>query len=140
MTKFDNLNKKFLKDGFLIEKVENRQALKYINNLIKNKLCDLLKLKKSKKFSINNIHNFTNQSELNSLRVKLINYLNNDKKFRVQYFEIAKNILFSVKGNKIKPIKIMIGSFTKSHIGIYKGSKFCEYMHLPSVKVQTLFQ
>ena len=101
MTKFDNLNKKFLKDGFLIEKVENKQALKYINNLIKNKLYDLLKLKRSKKFSINNIHNFINQSELNSLRVKLINYLNNDKKFRVQYFEIAKNILFSIVGNEL---------------------------------------
>ena len=101
MPKFDNLNKKFLKDGFLIEKVENKQAFKYINNLIKNKLYDLLKLKRSKKFSINNIHNFINQSELNSLRVKLINYLNNDKKFRVQYFEIAKNILFSIVGNEL---------------------------------------
>ena len=101
MKKFDNLDKKFLKDGFLIEKVENKKALKYINNLIKNKLYDLLKLKRSKKFSINNIHNFINQSELNSLRVKLINYLNNDKKFRVQYFEIAKNILFSIVGNEL---------------------------------------
>ena len=50
MKKFDKLNKKFLKSGYLIEKVENKKALKYINNLIKNKLCNLLKLKNPKKF------------------------------------------------------------------------------------------
>tara|TARA_Y100000590_G_scaffold53688_1_gene56113 strand:+ start:5303 stop:6079 length:777 start_codon:yes stop_codon:yes gene_type:complete len=101
MKKFDKLNKKFLKSGYLIEKVENKKALKYINNLIKNKLCNLLKLKNPKKFSINNIHNIIKQSDLNLIRVKLINYLNNDKKFREQYFEIAKNILFSIVGNEL---------------------------------------
>ena len=101
MKKFDSINKKFLKKGYLIEKVENKQALKYINNLIKNKLCNLLKLKKTKNFSINNIHDFVDSSELNSLRIKLINYFNNDKKFKSQYFEIAKNILFSIVGNEL---------------------------------------
>ena len=48
--------------------------------------------------------------------------------------------LFSVKGKSIKPINIITGNFTESHIGIYAGSRFLENMHLPNVKVQTLLK
>ena len=47
------------------------------------------------------------------------------------------NSFLSVKGIKNNPIKIIKGSFTESHIGIYVGGKFFENMHFPRVRVQT---
>ena len=59
---------------------------------------------------------------------------------KVILFILFMNIFFSVKGNNIKPINIITGNFTESHIGIYEGSRFLENMHLPNVKVQTLLK
>ena len=42
MNKFEKLNKEFLRKGYLIQKVENKEALKYMNSLIKNKLSNLI--------------------------------------------------------------------------------------------------
>ena len=102
MNKFEKLNKKFLNQGYLIQKVESKEALKYINSLIKNKLFNLTKNSFPKKsISLDNIHSFIKPSELNSIRLKLINHLNSDKKFRKSYFEIAKQIIFSIIGNEL---------------------------------------
>ena len=43
MNKFEKLNKEFLRKGYLIQKVENKEALKYMNSLIKNKLSNLIR-------------------------------------------------------------------------------------------------
>ena len=102
MNKFEKLNKEFLRKGYLIQKVENKEALKYMNSLIKNKLSNLIKTSlPQKKVSLDNLHKFIKPSELNSIRMKLINHLNSDKKFRKNYFEIAKSIIFSIIGNEL---------------------------------------
>ena len=100
MKKLEKLNKKFLRDGYLIQNVEDKKALQYINSLIKNKLFNLLKIK-SKSGSLDDVHKFVKKSELNSTRLKLINFINEDKEFRKKYFEIGKNIIFSVIGNEL---------------------------------------
>ena len=102
MNKFEKLNKEFLRKGYLIQKVENKEALKYMNSLIKNKLSNLIRTSlPQKKVSLDNLHKSIKPSELNSIRMKLINHLNSDKKFRKNYFEIAKSIIFSIIGNEL---------------------------------------
>ena len=102
MNKFEKLNKEFLRKGYLIQKVENKEALKYMNSLIKNKLSNLIRTSlPQKKVSLDNLHKFIKPPELNSIRMKLINHLNSDKKFRKNYFEIAKSIIFSIIGNEL---------------------------------------
>ena len=100
MSKFEKLNQKFLRDGYLILNVEDKKALQYINSQIKNKLFNLLKVK-SKTASLNDIHKTVKKSTLNAIRLKLINFINEDKSFRKKYFEIGKNIIFSIIGNEL---------------------------------------
>ena len=54
--------------------------------------------------------------------------------------DLSTNIFLSVKGNNNNPIKIIKGSFTASHAGIYIGSRLLENIHLPNVNVHTLLK
>ena len=100
MSQLKYINQKFLKKGFLIEKVERRKSLNYINIFIKKKVFQIIKSKK-KNISLDIIHNFISSKDLNLLRIKLISFINNDKKFRKHYFQLAKNALFSIVGNEL---------------------------------------
>jgi len=103
MNKFENLSKKFIRKGFLIEKVEKRKSLAYLEFVIKNKIFKLLELSKLKnrKISLDSIHTFITPKNLNFLRIKLINFINNDKKFKEHYFQLAKHTIFSIVGNEL---------------------------------------
>ncbi len=92
----------FLKKGFIIEKVENLKSLYYINNLIKKNLIKILKLNISlKKLNLNKLHYFIKEENLNKIRLDLINSINNDKKFRKNYFLLAERMLDNIVGNEL---------------------------------------
>jgi sporadic carbohydrate cluster 2OG-Fe(II) oxygenase len=100
--------KNFIKDktdllqkGFLIKPVESKKSLKYINNFFKNRLLKVIKIKKIKKFSFNNLHRYINVGELNSVRLKLIKEMNLDQNFREHLFLLAKKNLYEMVGNEL---------------------------------------
>ena len=64
----------FLKKGFLVNLVENKNALNYINNFTKEKLLKIIYpvAVNSKKFSFNNLHKFIEQKNLNKIRLDLL--------------------------------------------------------------------
>lgn len=103
MNKHSKLEKDYLKKGYIIKNVENKKSLSYIKNFVKKQVEKALKLSKKeiKNFSFDKMHNFTDKKNLNNLRLKLINLINNDKKFRKNFFLLAKNTLSSIVGNEL---------------------------------------
>ena len=102
LNNYSNIENKFIKKGFIIQKVERNESINYINNSIKKNLIKLLKLNISvKKLDLNNLHKYLNQKSLNKVRLNLINEINSDKNFRKNYFFIAKNMLNKIIGNEL---------------------------------------
>ena len=98
------LEKKFEKKGFLIQKVEKKKSLIYINNFIKKSIKDYLRKKKiilKSNLNLNNLHKIVKIEDLNNLRLKIIKEINQDKNFRLNYFKISENTLFNLVGNEL---------------------------------------
>ena len=100
-----NLNKKFIKDGYIIYKENKLDNLEYIRGLIIKKCVKILNVKQpdnnnSEKF-LNNIHKHIKTKDLNSFRLKMIKFLNEDENFKENYFNCAKNLLFTLVGNEL---------------------------------------
>ena len=64
-------------------------------------LAPILKKQNLKNFSFNTLHHFVSIKDLNGIRMRLFNDINKDKKFRNNFFLIAKNTLFSIVGNEL---------------------------------------
>ena len=94
------MENKFLNKGYIINKVENEKSLNYISNFVKEKLSIYFK-KNLKKISLNKIHTIIKKNKINETRVMLIKRINNDKKFRKCYFDLAKNSIFNIVGNEL---------------------------------------
>jgi sporadic carbohydrate cluster 2OG-Fe(II) oxygenase len=92
------LSKEFLKKGYMISKVSNKQSLNFISKLIKDNVCKLLKLKK---IDLNYIHNYVKVEDLNVFRVKIITEINKNKYLRLHYFNICKELIYLFSGNEL---------------------------------------
>ena len=58
LNNYSNIENKFIKKGFIIQKVERNELINYINNSIKKNLIKLLKLNiPVKKFDLKNLDN-----------------------------------------------------------------------------------
>ena len=102
LNNYSKIENRFIKKGFIIEKVERNESIYYINNSIKKNLIKLLKLNiPVKKLDLNNLHKYLNQKSLNKVRLNLIHEINSDKNFRKNYFFLAKNMLNKIIGNEL---------------------------------------
>lgn len=103
MNNYSQIENKFLHSGYVIKKAEKNSALNYIRDFIKKRIIQESNLKRRnlKNFSFNALHNFVSIKDLNRIRLKLFNDINKDKKFRNNFFLIAKNTLFSIVGNEL---------------------------------------
>ena len=90
------VSKEFLKKGYMISKVSNKQSLNFISKLIKDNVCKLLKLKR---IDLNYIHNYVKVEDLNVFRVKIITEINKNKHLRLHYFNICKELIYLLSGN-----------------------------------------
>ena len=103
MNNYSQIENKYLRKGHVIKKVEKRNALHYIHDFVKQRIIQapVLKSKNQKNFSFNTLHHFVSIKDLNGIRMRLFNDINKDKKFRNNFFLIAKNTLFSIVGNEL---------------------------------------
>ena len=91
--KEQKIAKEFLKNGYVIRKVNNEKALTWIKKLF-NKII----LKKSKlptSFSsdpFNTTHKYLKKNKLNNFRVNLINAINKDKNLEKNILNVQKII------------------------------------------------
>ena len=78
MNKYSQIEKDFIKKGYIIKRAEKKYLLNYINNYLKDALVKLakIKLKNSNKLSFNKIHDFIHHGNINEIRLQLINLIN----------------------------------------------------------------
>ena len=89
----------FLRKGYIIQKIENKNSLKYISNLINKNSKKILKIKKN--FDLNNLHKYIEVNCINDFRLKLINIISNDKMVRYHYFNLSREIISILAGNEL---------------------------------------
>ena len=92
------LTDKFLKNGYVIKKAENK-SYNYILNTLTKGISKTLKIKK--KIDLNYLHKIVDLDELNNFRLKLIHFINKDKFFRFHYFNLARKSLYVLAGNEL---------------------------------------
>ena len=139
---------KFIKDGYIIFNISEKQKLNYIKKKISNELSKKFK----KKINLENIHQFMNPQKLNSFKMKIYGKINSDKKFFYNYYTIAQKELDLICGNEIamqRKINLSIqlpkddSSLLPMHSDVWSGcSPFEVVLWLPLVnckKTQSMF-
>ena len=104
LTEYENkISKKFLHDGYIVEKIASQKELYIIEKLVlkflKNNFKNVNKF--SNQYILNNIHKFIKKNHLNHTRLALINYLNSKKEFLKNYYLLSKPILDVLVGNEL---------------------------------------
>ncbi len=102
------LENEFKKKGYIIRKTKETKALVYLQKQIlnfilssdKNLKKNYRKHKNIKDF-FNNLHKYIPLKKLNNFRVNIIKKINLDKKFRENYYLVAKEFLDELVGNEL---------------------------------------
>ena len=139
----------FKKNGYLIKKTNSKKSLDQIQDFVFNILKNNSKNNKTHKDKIKfftSYHKEINKNQLNNIRVKTINEINKNKKFREVYYESSKELLDELVGNEIAMQKkinlsIQIPNDNKSilpmHSDIYAGeSPFEVVIWIPLMDVK----
>lgn len=97
--KENKIIKKFLKDGYIIGNVESKKSIRIIKEIVEK----YLKFKDpgKKKINLNNFHKFQDISTLNDTRLKIISEINRNNKIRLEYFNLAREYLYTLVGNEL---------------------------------------
>ena len=84
MSKRNNLSQNFLKNGYVIKKIENMHKYIKIEDEIYKIIKKYLKLKINinKNLLFNDLHKYLNVNKLNQLRLKIYRELNSKKWFK----------------------------------------------------------
>lgn len=91
--------KSFLRKGYFISRIEDKKSLNYI----KNKFLDIIRknLRDTSFKNFNIIHKKVSVNNLNNFRLKIIQEINNDEKFKLAYFKVARDSLYTLVGNEL---------------------------------------
>ncbi len=119
----------FKENGYLIKKIQNIKSLNYIYKKFEKELYKEKKFK-NKKIKLDKLHKIISKINLNSTRVSLIKKINQDQKFGLSYYNVAKETLDFLIGNEVamqKNINISIqtprdkDSMLSMHSDIHAG-------------------
>ena len=97
------LEKKFLKKGYIISKIENKKNFEIIEKLVAKTIKSHIKLKKKVKniHLFNNLHKYIEKQNVNNLRVKIYNELNKNSKLLDMYYSLAKKGIENIVGSEL---------------------------------------
>ena len=102
LTKNENkLAEDFIRDGFLILKVDQTEPLNFIRVFIEDLIYKKISSAKNNKNILNEFHEYIKIKEINNFRLDFINSMNSEPKIRSSYFDIAKFILYDIVGNEL---------------------------------------
>ena len=142
----------FRNNGYLIKQTEDLKNLNYLRKkvielIVKKKpsLKSKLKIEKEEIF-LNNFHKYIKKSELNSIRLFVIDIINRNKSFAENYYSAGKKSLDFLVGNELamqSKINLSIqtpndhDSMLPMHSDIYAGeSPFEANLWIPLVNVK----
>lgn len=94
-----DLQKKYLKDGYIILPVANKKAYEKIVSIVTSSVKDTLK--KNINFSFDNIHKNISEENLNNFRVKIISKINSHINFKRFLFLTCKPYIDIIVGNEL---------------------------------------
>lgn len=92
------ITNKFLSHGYIINKSKKSSKI-YIDNLYQVILKKIFRSKK--KINLNLLHKHVGNDDLNNFRLELIYLLNKDDRLKYNYFNLARNDLYSLAGNEL---------------------------------------
>ena len=95
------LNNEFKEKGFLIRDSYDHNSLEIIKQTFVDDLKKKFQIKDSNQDILNNFHKYIELKDLNNYRLKLINKINSTEGFRLNYFNTAKKLLYSIVGNEL---------------------------------------
>lgn len=95
------LNNEFKEKGFLIRDSYDFNSLEIIQQIFVEELKKKFQIKGSNQDILNNFHKNIELKNLNNYRLELINKINSTKDFRLNYFNTAKQLLYSIVGNEL---------------------------------------
>ena len=98
------ISKEFEKRGFVIADVNDLKLLKKIRHYFLKSLKKRTKINTSYILDheiLNNVHKNIKTKNLNSLRLKIINDVNNEKNLRKNYYKLSKKYLDILVGNEL---------------------------------------
>ena len=97
------IESKYLEQGYVIQDVENVEALAWIRNCFTNIIKQNTKQIKEKdpESILNNIQDYVSPNKLNKFRLNVINGINSQKKFKENLYKISKPLIDIVVGNEV---------------------------------------
>ena len=108
MNQTSKLERELHKKGYVIDNIQELKSLSYLQNKVlslclnaKSELKEKHKKYKKNENFFEDIHKYVKKSELNEFRLKLINGINKDPKFKEKYYNVAKNLLHDLVGNEL---------------------------------------
>ena len=103
MSKRNNLSQNFLKNGYVIKKIEKMHKYIKIEDEIYKIIKKYLKLKINinKNLLFNDLHKYLNVNKLNQLRLKIYRELNSKKWFKEAYFSLATKTIENIVGDEL---------------------------------------
>ena len=103
MKESKELLKKFIKNGYVISKIEDKKSYLKIEKEVFLIVKKFLKIKKeiSKEFLLNNLHKYLEIKKINKLRLKIYRELNSKKWFKQAYFLLASKTIEAITGSEL---------------------------------------
>ena len=97
------LSDEYLKNGYIIQKAADPDALDRIKESIAGIVLDILGIKESEPADVllNQIHKRVPVTDLNNFRLKVIQQMNSLDDFRFNYFKVARPYLETLAGNEL---------------------------------------
>lgn len=126
----NNLTSKFLRNGYLISKIENIKNFKKIEKeifLITKKFLKIKEKNIQAEYLFNNLHKYIKLKDLNKLRLLIYKELNLKKWFKNTYFSLASKTIELIIGNEIAiqkniNISIQLPNDESSKLGLHADS------------------
>lgn len=100
-SKEKNLTDRYIKEGYIIEKVSNEESLRWMKNNLIQFIREVIDIDLADNEILNSFHKKISVENLNDIRVKIIQKINQNKDFRSEYYKIAKPFLDIIVGNEV---------------------------------------
>ena len=94
------VNQEYLNKGFVIQDINNINALNWISNFFLKNIKEKNNYKKNEDF-LNNIHKKIKVNNLNDFRLNLIKKMSKSQTFRENFYQISKNLVDMIVGNEV---------------------------------------
>lgn len=108
MSELKNLENQLKKKGYVIKRAINKSSLDFLQERIlelslrsKPSLKKVYRKYKQTEIFFENIHKHITKKELNNFRLKIIQGINKDEKFKENYYEVSKYLLHNLVGNEL---------------------------------------